>query len=707
MKCPKPVLGLKPFNLSLFNQTPSHRLAVVLFMLSAALLSAVRPAAAWASGGGLTIVVMDPLAAPLACDCVAGYAQRDYRRLGAFLEKRIGRPVTVVFGESLSRVLAGEAQGTAHLIIGKDSIVRADAAECEIAVRPIARLTDLSGKTTMTGLFVVARHDPARTVADLGGYRILFGNKEDVEKHAAAKAALKKAAVALPKKILTCSSCAEAALDVIESTAQPGSVGSAGSAAVISSYAKALLEGCQAIEPGEVRVVGRTAPVPFITVFATDCVDADKEKLVLGALLAVAKDAKLLKAMESKRGFVIPNHKTLKTCFEKGATGVWPQWRGPRRDAIVPWLPRRLPQNAKTVWAKPLTGQGISGIAATEKHLIVADRDPADRMDIFRCLDTRTGKQLWTLEYPARGELDYGNSPRATPLIHGDQVFLLGAFGQLHCVALSDGKILWKKDLMREFHAELPAWGMCASPLLVDGKLIVNPGGPEASLVALDPRSGRPIWRTPGRAAAYSSFIVATLGGRRQIVGYDCISLGGWDIAGGRRLWSLVPPTEGDFNVPTPVCLDGRLLASSESNGTRLYEFDPDGKIRPRPIAENPALAPDSSTPVAVRGKVFGCWTALYCLDPAKALTARWEADDEAYEDYAALIASPDRLLIIAVSGELLLVDTTSDDYRLISRLNPFANETEVLSHPALVGTRLFIRNDSTVVCLDLDESGD
>src|SRR5215207_10483751 len=123
-----------------------------------------------------------------------------------------------------------------------------------------------------------------------------------------------------------------------------------------------------------------------------------------------------------------------------------------------------------------------------------------------------------------------------------------------------------------------------------DDLLIVNPGGAGASLVALDCATGRTRWATPGSPAAYAAFICGQFGGRRQIVGYDQDSLGGWDVKTGERLWQLVPPTKGDFNVPTPIAVDGGVAVSTENNGTRLYRFDGSGRIVPEPAAQNADL---------------------------------------------------------------------------------------------------------------------
>ncbi len=120
---------------------------------------------------------MDPLAAPLSCPCVEGYAQRKYEKLAEYLEPLLGRPVRLTFSESLSVALKGKAEGRADLIIGKDSVVRADAKSVNLKVTALASLTGKDGATSQTGLFVVPAADPAKKVADLAGYRIFFGRR--------------------------------------------------------------------------------------------------------------------------------------------------------------------------------------------------------------------------------------------------------------------------------------------------------------------------------------------------------------------------------------------------------------------------------------------------------------------------------------------------------------------------------------------------
>lgn len=245
----------------------------------------------------LSLIVMDPLAAPLSCPCVEGYAQRRYEVLAKHLESQLGMPVRLTFGESLEA--AGKKSGRApQIVIGKDSVIRADARDQKINVSPLAQLTDQAGTTTQHGLIVVGRDDPAKTIKDLNGYTIIFGPSEAHEKHSAAMTLLKKAGVAIPAKLTIDAACSDGACKVVELGPESKT------AAVISSYAQPLLEGCGTVKKGDLRVVGKTAPVPFITAFASDNVPAQMRGEVSAALLNVATKPDVLEALESLVGFL-------------------------------------------------------------------------------------------------------------------------------------------------------------------------------------------------------------------------------------------------------------------------------------------------------------------------------------------------------------------------------------------------------------------
>jgi outer membrane protein assembly factor BamB len=152
------------------------------------------------------------------------------------------------------------------------------------------------------------------------------------------------------------------------------------------------------------------------------------------------------------------------------AENHWPQWRGPSRTGLVNWLPQTLSPEPKVLWEVPLAKAGLGGIAATEEYIFFGDRDLDDFQDVYRCLNATTGEQIWEVPQLAIGALDYGNSPRATPVIHGKHVIFFGAFGDLCCVEIASGEVIWHINLRSLFNPEeeLP-WGYCGSPLLLSG----------------------------------------------------------------------------------------------------------------------------------------------------------------------------------------------------------------------------------------------
>lgn len=372
---------------------------------------------------------------------------------------------------------------------------------------------------------------------------------------------------------------------------------------------------------------------------------------------------------------------------------------------MVAFLPERLPGKEAIRWTKRLSYNALAGVAANEDVVIVADRDPADTMDVFRCLDAKTGEEKWARRYLARGELDYGNSSRSTPVIHGKHAFVASAHGHLHALDLATGEVRWKQDFRRDYgvEGELP-WGFCSSPLVDRGRLIVNPGGKVASLAALDPNSGKAVWKAPAEnLPGHGSMIVATLGGVRQIVGHDKNSLGGWDATTGKRLWTVAPQLKGDFNVPTPIVWRDKLIVSTENNGTRMYAFREGGQIVAEPVATAADLVPDSHSPVVLGDRLFGVSDGLHVLDLASGFATIWKSDDAAFSEYAALIAGNGRVLAITLRGELILFDAAADKFAPLARVKLFDDEAGLYSHPAVVGPAMYVRGSASIVRFDLE----
>jgi ABC-type phosphate/phosphonate transport system substrate-binding protein len=246
----------------------------------------------------LVLVVMDPLAAPLSCPCVEGYAQRNYDKLAEFLTSELGRPVVAAYNGSLSSALKLETKGRADIVIGKHSVVLFDAKQAGLQMRPLLALSGKDGQTTQTGLFVTLAGDPAKSVADLKDYQIFFGTEDADEKYAAALQALETQGIEPPAKRETCVACSDGAIKLLELGTKVRA------ATVISSYAAPLLEGCGTVKKGDLKVVGQTEPVPFVEAFVSQKLTADEQAQIEAALTKVSTEATLLESLETLLGFV-------------------------------------------------------------------------------------------------------------------------------------------------------------------------------------------------------------------------------------------------------------------------------------------------------------------------------------------------------------------------------------------------------------------
>jgi ABC-type phosphate/phosphonate transport system substrate-binding protein len=245
----------------------------------------------------LKLVVMDPLSKPLSCDCVKGYAQRRYESLGKYLEKQLNMPVDVIWNASLLEAVK-DSGGSAHLVIGKYSVVSFDAKRLKQDLQPVASLTGNKGDITQKGLLVVRANDPAQTIEDLKDYRIFYGPEDAEEKSGAAQRLLKNKGVATIPNAQIFNACSESAIALLKLP------DTAKAAAVISSYAAPLLEGCGSVKKGDLRVVGETEEIPFVTAFVAKDLETGLKARLSDALLNVATEVQLKIDLETLDGFI-------------------------------------------------------------------------------------------------------------------------------------------------------------------------------------------------------------------------------------------------------------------------------------------------------------------------------------------------------------------------------------------------------------------
>tara|TARA_R110002049_G_scaffold285698_4_gene467095 strand:- start:264050 stop:266011 length:1962 start_codon:yes stop_codon:yes gene_type:complete len=627
------------------------------------------------SASPLTMLVMDPRALPLSCACVDGIGQRRYETFADRLSQELNREIKLVYEESLH--LALRRVDHIDMVIGKRSTVVHDAQDTGLTFHPVASLTDQDGSCTVGGVVLARPNASITSIGDLQGKRVAIGPAEHAECHAAAKDVLRS----IELESLT-------TYDSIESSIYAFDDGEV-DAVVVSDFLPPLLVGCGKLGHDSFRKIGVTNDTRFVQAFVSDNMGAADRQRIASTMIRVSRDPDVRRLIESESGFV---------------NNGWTDWRGKNRDGQCENLPKSLSASPQVLWRATVTGPAMAGISATESVVVVADKDAEATEDIFRAFDAMTGQPLWTIQYAAKGKMDYTDSPRATPVIVDNHVILQGAMGDLICATVDQGTILWRKHMLKDFGGELPSWGYCVPPLVIDDKVIIAPGGKQNSVMAIDLVSGETIWTAAGHAAAYAPMIHAKIGATTQIIGYDSARLFGFDAETGRQLWELIPPDNTDFHVGTPVLVNEVLILATENNATRVYEFDETGALVADPINTNQDCAPDTCTPVVHHERVFcSAYGELFCLDASKGYETLWSQADERFYDHTNLIAGNGRVLLWSSGCDLMLLDAEADEFSVLASIRPINhNKAESMSHPAIVDDRIYLRSQHELICLRL-----
>ena len=386
----------------------------------------------------------------------------------------------------------------------------------------------------------------------------------------------------------------------------------------------------------------------------------------------------------------------------------FPEYRGRRRDGILNGPPLARDWSAsqpRQLWRQPVGG-GYAGFAIAGNVAITIEQR-RDREAVV-CYDVATGRERWLHDYPALfKEVLGGNGPRATPTIVGDDVYSLGATGMLVCLQGKTGQAKWSVNILE--NNDNIVWGMSGSPLVVDRVVVVNPGAQRSTaaghaLVAYDRTTGKPVWSAGDARAAYSSPMLATLAGRRQVLLFDAAGLGGYDAATGQELWRYPWQTYSDINVAQPVVVAGDrvFITSGYGHGCALLQIkEAEGKWSATPVwpnTPNRGMRCKFTSPVLYQEALYGLDDGrLVCLD---AMTGNQKWKGPSY-GHGQLLLVGDLLLILAESGELCLVEANPERHIELGRIQ--ALEGEKTWNPlAVADGKLFVRNHLEMACYEL-----
>jgi outer membrane protein assembly factor BamB len=382
------------------------------------------------------------------------------------------------------------------------------------------------------------------------------------------------------------------------------------------------------------------------------------------------------------------------------AASYWIGFRGPdlggRYDeqAIVTTWPA---SGLTPIWKQPV-GEGYASFAiGGGRAFTIEQRGP---LEVVAAYDLDTGREQWTTTWNARfSEMLGGDGPRATPAWHDGVVFALGAAGELRALDDRTGRTLWRTNILQDTQATNLQWGMAASPLVVDDLVVVLPGGGNGqSVVAYDRRTGSRGWTALDDQQSYTSPMLATLAGRRQIVVLSASRVMGLSADGGDLLWEHPWTATVPFLAAQPVIVSGTRVFLSSADGAAMVEIvESDRRFTAREVWRTNRMKNDFAGSVLHDGYLYGLdKNILACLDAATG-DLKWKGGRYGFGQ---LVLASGHLIVLTEDGQLALVRATPERYDEVARFA--AIEGKTWNYPALAGGRLLVRNLQEMAAFDL-----
>ncbi len=398
------------------------------------------------------------------------------------------------------------------------------------------------------------------------------------------------------------------------------------------------------------------------------------------------------------------------------------QWRGNDRSGIFS-SEKNLKRSwnkgePKLLWNNSELGLGYSPPAVAGGVLYLTGTDEKSKREIFYALSAKDGKILWSLDYGNSWEKSYP-SARLMPTIVGEKAYVMSGSGEIVAIDLNSKKILWSRDMLKDYKGRPRDWGYAENLVVFGGKVFMTVGGTKTAVVALDAESGKEIWQTKplNKLAAYFSPIIAEMKNSTQII---CGTIGlcfGINVKSGDILWTqplkklgtggFKHETEWETNVAMPIFKDGRLFISSGNNyGAYMLEI-PDGKGEPKVVWTAPEFDTHHGGNILLNGRLYGStwinnekgnWA---CYD--------WQSGAEIYNEpwpkhSKGSIISADSMLYIydELRGEIALVNPASDKLDIVSTMRVKMGKGKHWCHPVICDGVMYVRRGNVLMAYDL-----
>ena len=387
----------------------------------------------------------------------------------------------------------------------------------------------------------------------------------------------------------------------------------------------------------------------------------------------------------------------LSTAVSNREPDDWPQWRGPNRDGrsaergLLKTWPKAGPPLA---WQAKGAGEGYSSFAAANGRLITLGAR-GDREYVI-AFDAASGKELWATPHGRRFGNDRGDGPRGTPTVEGDRIYAYGASGDMSVLDATSGKILWAVNVLQKFGGSNITWGLSESPLVLADRVLVNAGGPQSSIVALNKKDGSVLWRSQSDEAGYSSAVLHEAGGVREAIFFTGQRALGVNVADGKLLWSYDKVSNPTANIATPIVRGNHVFVSSDyGTGAALLELTPGGGgVQAREVYFTREMRNHHASSVLVGDHLYGFSSTI--------LTAmRFDNGQVAWKDRSvgkgSLVFADDRLYLFSENGVVGLAEAAPDAYREHGRFQLKTGNLPTWAHPVVSGGKLFLRDQDTI----------
>lgn len=424
----------------------------------------------------------------------------------------------------------------------------------------------------------------------------------------------------------------------------------------------------------------------------------------------------------------------------------WPQWMGPQRDGV--WretgiLEQFPAQGPKVRWRAEVAA-GYSGPAVADGRVFVLDRvldkgakPPKTDFDMSAvpgservlCFGETDGKLLWKHEYPCTYAISYALGPRCTPTVASDKVYTLGAMGDLCCLSVQDGRVVWSKNFKNDYGVKAPLWGHSAHPLVDGNRLVCMVGGKGTTVVAFDKDSGKELWRSLSAGQpGYCPPRIDEIAGKRTLVVWDSDHVSGLDPETGKPYWSQDAKTYMAMSIAMPRQEKGTLFLTAAMGMSEMLRLADrpaaNGEGKPEVVwkakGKKTGLSSVFSTPFEQGGYIYGSTDdgVLCCIEAATG-KRMWETrkpnNDKRLPSGDIFIVKHEptgHFFLATENGDLIIADLTPQGYHERGRAH-LVNPTTVLrgmgpkrdivwSHPAFANRSVYARNDKELVCVSL-----